>query len=241
MYITKNNVHLRATSRDITFKANTPTGAVLHVGDSSGTNGYGCSVTGLLIDGDKGNANASDYGIIVHGKFCALNYVWVKQSVLDCVSFMGGDYHTILDGEIEKAGRHGVSTMDMGLPSGSPREITIYGRSNIYLNGGDGVHFGGMGALGSTTRIMRILSGEISNNAGFGVHADANVSVVTIGEGVMIHSNNGSNSNPQNNILTPYYDEKETIVSAIAESDTLVSKIWANAKALTVAKFIGLK
>ena len=103
------------------------------------------------------------------------------------------------------------------------------------------MHFGGMGALGSTTRIMRILSGEISNNAGFGVHADANVSVVTIGEGVMIHSNNGSNSNPQNNILTPYYDEKETIVSAIAESDTLVSKIWANAKALTVAKFIGLK
>ena len=251
MYITKNNVHLRATSRDITFKASTPTGAVLHVGDSSGTNGYGCSVTGLLIDGDKGNANASDYGIMVHGKFCALNYVWVKQAVLDCVAFMGGDYHTILDGEIEKAGRHGVSTMDMGLPSGSPREITIYGRSNIYLNGGDGVHFAGTGALGSTTRIMRVLSGEINNNTGFGIYVGDNVSVTTIGAGVSIHGNNGGNAFPQTEYLASVQEDYKNGYSNIADavwdyaledvSSTTSIGYYIKQKILTVGKFIGLK
>ena len=141
--------------------------------------------------------------------------------------------------------------MDMGLPSGSPREITIYGRSNIYLNGGDGVHFAGTGALGSTTRIMRVLSGEINNNTGFGIYVGDNVSVTTIGAGVSIHGNNGGNAFPQTEYLASVQEDYKNGYSNIADavwdyaledvSSTTSIGYYIKQKILTVGKFIGLK
>jgi hypothetical protein len=251
MVITKNNVHLRATSRDITFKPASAGATVLTVGDATGTNGYSCSVSGLLIDADKA-VTGGNHCIQVNGKFCLLNAVWAKQSILSCVKFNGGDYHVIIDGEIEKSDSHGVETEDLDLPSGSPREITITGRSNIYLNTGDGVHLGAdVGEKGSTTRLVRILQGEIARNGGYGIHADADVDGLTIGN-VIIHANNGGHGFPQTNILTmDSHAEKDEHHEKTAESvwDYLTEDIvttgsigeFVKNKLLTTAKFLGLK
>jgi hypothetical protein len=210
--ITKNNVHLRATSRDITFVPATTGGTVIQIGAADGTNGYSCSLSGMLVDGDKGlalGANSAAYCVRVYGKFSLLDSVWLKQSTLDCLRFDGGDYHVINNAEYEKADRHGISTFDGNLPSGSPREISIIGRSNIYLNGGDGIHFGSRAAaIGSTTRIMRVLSADISLNAGYGIHAEANVDDLTIGRDVLIYNNTTGGRN----ILTPVVHDDSPIL-----------------------------
>jgi len=254
--ITKANVHLRATSRDITFKGVASGGSVITVGSPNGSSGYNCSISGLLVDGDKDGSPTSDYGITVYGKFCALNFVWVKQSVLDCICFRGGDYHTISGGEIEKAGRHGVSTFDDNLVSGNPREISILGRTNIYLNAGNGVHIGtraGSPALGTTTRIIRLLDNtNIHNNTGHGLHAEPEVQNLLIGTSIMIHHNNGGHMMPQTNILTTsYHDESAEQTEGIASEvwDTLIANHtdtttfggWMQSKLLTVAKYLALK
>ena len=252
--ITKNNVHLRAASRDITFKAATPNGTILTIGDGTGTNGYSCSIQGLLIDGDKNGAIPADYCIQVNGKFCNLDSLWLKQSVLDCLRINGGDYHVINNAEYEKAGRHGISTFDAGLPSGSPREISIVGRSNIYINAGDGIHLGvsGTPVLGSTTRLIRILSGEITRNTGYGIHAEAEVDGLTISNIVITHDNNGGPTQPQLNILTTEVHndrEEHHIHQADAVWDKPISEItdtstigyWVTNKLLSIKKFLGLK
>ena len=203
--VDKNNVHLRATSRDIVFKSDDTSDTIFTIGDGTGLNGYSCSMRGLLIDGNRGaGSNTADYCVQVNGKFSRLDALWLKQATLDCLRINGGDYHVIEDAEYEKADRHGISTFDAGLPSGSPREISIIGRSNIYLNDGDGIHLGvsAVPVLGSTTRLIRVLGAELTRNGGYAIHAEAEVDGLTIGENVVYHDNNGGNTNPQLNILT---------------------------------------
>jgi hypothetical protein len=221
--VDKNNVHLRATSRDIVFKSDDTSDTIFTIGDGTGTNGYSCSMRGLLIDGNRGaGSNTADYCVQVNGKFSRLDALWLKQATLDCLRINGGDYHVIEDAEFEKADRHGISTFDAGLPSGSPREISIIGRSNIYLNDGDGIHLGVSGApvLGSTTRLIRVLSAELFRNAGYAIHAEAEVDGLTIGDNVVYHDNNGGSTNPQLNILTTaVHDVAAT--ARIEQSDTI--------------------
>lgn len=207
--ITKSNVHLRATSRDITFKPAllSTGGTVLTIGDGTGNNGYSCSVSGLLIDADKANGTTNaNYCIQINGKFCLLDSVWAKQSILDCVRINGGDYHVIHNAEFEKADRHGLSTFDAVLPSGSPREISVTGRSNIYLNGGDGIHLGvsGTPTFGTTTRLVRVLSGDLSRNTGYGIHAEAEVDGLTLGDELLVYNNTAGDRN----ILTAAVEDR---------------------------------
>lgn len=206
--INKDNVIIRAQTRDVILKPATPGGSVITV------DGNHCAIEGLLIDGDKAGATTANYCITINGKFCLLNAVWLKQSVLDCLLIRGGDYHVIVDAEFEKASRHGIATEDAGLASGSPREITITGRSNIYLNGGDGIHIGANGAasLGTTTRLIRILSGEVERNAGYGIHADALVDGVTIASAVMVHNNTSGRVN----LLSSAVNDNGLLVSDVA-------------------------
>ena len=187
MVSNKANLHLFSAARDILWKPAAAGGSILTL------NGNGCSVNYMLIDGDKGSGTAADYCITLNGKFFLLRGVWAKQAALDCVYVSQGDYGVLDTVEIEKAGRHNIHIEDQQptAANGSPREITITGRSNIYITDtGSNIKLSGnSNPIGSTTRLIRILSAHIADAGAYGIDADANVSGLVIGDMVTFFNN----------------------------------------------------
>lgn len=180
--ISKDEVHIRGAGRSIAVEGANPGGTIFTI------DGNGCSIDALLIDG----INLCNYCVVVNGRHFRMGKPWVKQAVLDNILIRGGDYHEFLDMENEKAGGSGIRMVDAGLPSGSPREITIEGASNIYLNGDDGISIeSNLGAgAGASTRLVRIRGeGHIFNNTNYGIDIDANCDGTTISNGVNVYDN----------------------------------------------------
>lgn len=242
--ITKNNVHFRATSRDITFKPAVTGGPIMNI------SGYSCSVLGPLIDGDRnGGGNTAEYCMEISGKFCLIGYVWAKQATKSCIRVTGGDYHVFIDPEFEKANEHGILIEDLGLPSGSPREITVRGYGNIYLNDKSAIKIGdnGTGPKGSTTRIIRVLEGNLSDNGEYAVDVGQYADKVLIGETVIMDGNGlGKVNDPYSNALDMHMDRlmhvAEHVWNHLTTNITVSGSIGVLLKGvLTVKKFVGLK
>lgn len=218
--INKNNIHIRGAGRALVYKPQTNGEAVLQVGDVTGLNGYECSFRAMLLDGDRGAGTASSVNVIkMYGKFTLMSGMWAKQSEGSLCKIYGGDYHRFDTCEFEKSDLHIIETEDLDLPSGSPREIEFRGLNNFYIAGGDIIHLGAdLGELGSTTRIINILGGNLHTATGFAVYADADVDKLLIGNDVMIHGCNGGHGFPQTNILTvEYHDDREEAIDRMYE------------------------
>lgn len=211
--INKEDIHLRGPGRGIEFKpTTTSTSPVIDITANN------CSMEGFIV-----RTNAADTtcdAIRVSGKFSLMRKLYVvgpgqfsPANTTTGIRYTGGDYHELHQMEVEKFGDSGIELDDQnGIThsNGSPREISIFG-GNIYLNGEHGVCLHGAvgAALGSTSRIVRLLNGlNIHDNGSYGVHSDANVQGVVIDDTCLIHTNN--NGGDQVLLLgTGYHKELE--------------------------------
>jgi FlaG/FlaF family flagellin (archaellin) len=183
--INKEDVHLRGPGRGFQFQPTTPDqGAVLTV------NGNNCSMSGFIVRAPVGST--SDDCIVTNGKFfeaTRLYLVGTQAGTGNGFLFRGGDYHELHGCESEKMGGSALKTEDAGLPTGSPREITVVG-GNYYLNNRDGIELtGDPGNPTNSTRIIRLVDVNIHDNLRYGVSVDANTTQVVVLAGTAIHSN----------------------------------------------------
>lgn len=210
--INKEDIHLRGPGRGIQFQPTStdPSTPIINVTANN------CSFGGFIVRSNTGETSGDS--VVISGKFSRWEKVYMVgpgQTGNACrgMVFTGGDYHELHDMEIEKYGDDGLVTDDKSdtHANGSPREITIFG-GNIYLNGSRGISLEGKvgSALGSTTRIIRLLRGaNIHDNLSVGVYSDANTQGVVIDDTVLIHSNNGGNTNIQAELNGTGYFKQE--------------------------------
>jgi len=177
--VDKEDVHLRGPGRGVIIQS--PTGNSLTI------NSDNCSVSGLFV---KTAVGSSHDGIVVNGKFCKLDSLYLVGADTGGVTpigtgngihFRGGDYHKVFNCVIEKFGGDGIKFTDAGLASGAPREVVTY-NTQVYFNRQHGVNI--TGASSNSTRMNVFENNQIVHNSGYGVYIGANT------QRNMIHSDN---------------------------------------------------
>jgi hypothetical protein len=175
--INKEDVHLRGPGRGVEIKPSTGGG-----GPIISVTANNCSLNGLLIR--TNSADSSDDGVLINAKFSRLENLYLVGPDTGGVTpigtghgihFKGGDYHKVINCEIEKFGGDGVRFTDDPINSvGSPREVRI-DECNIYYNRGAGVRLTGVftDPLNST-RLNILTSNRIQHNSDYGVYIGAN-------------------------------------------------------------------
>jgi hypothetical protein len=139
-----------------------------------------CSLSGMLV---RAATNSSDDCIMINAKFSKLENLYVvgadsgadpqnPVTTDNCIHYRGGDYHKLLNSEIEKAGADGIRFTDAPINGvGSPREVRIDG-CNLYFNRGFGLNFTGTST--NSTRLNIVTDCRIQHNSGHGVHIGPN-------------------------------------------------------------------
>jgi hypothetical protein len=167
--LNKEDLHIRAPGRGLQIQPSTITAdPVINITANN------CSISGVLL---RTSVGGSEDGIVVNAKFCRLENLYVvgpdagTGSVIGTgvgVHFKGGDYHKVINCEIEKFGSDGVRFTDAPISSeGSPREVR-FDNCNIYYNRGAGINFTGINAA-TTTRLNVVSSCRIQHNSGYGI------------------------------------------------------------------------
>jgi hypothetical protein len=171
--LNKEDVHIRAPGRGIQIQPTvTDAGPIINITANN------CSLNGILV---RTPANSTDDGIVVNAKFCRLENLYVVGPDTAGVTpigsgvgvhFKGGDYHKVINCEIEKFGSDGVRFTDAPIGSeGSPREVK-FDNCNMYYNRGHGINF--TGTSSNSTRLNVVANTLIRHNSGYGVYFGAN-------------------------------------------------------------------
>lgn len=184
--IDKEDLHIRGPGRGVQFQPSTP-----NLGDVITIDAEKCSFSGFIVRAPAGST--TDNCITINSKFALFKKLYLVGTQAGSGNgflFRGGDYHEIYDCESEKMGGSGLKTVDAGLASGSPREITVSG-GNYYLNNLHGIELtSNTGAsVGTSTRLIRIRGANVHNNLGYGLTADSNSTNLIIDTDTMFHQN----------------------------------------------------
>jgi hypothetical protein len=173
--ITKEDIQVRGPGRGQDIKPAAGIGV-----DIQGNN---CSLSGVVVRSATGS---SDDNIVITGKFSRLQDLYVVGADTggvtpvgtgSCVHYKAGDYHKIINCELEKAGAHGIKMTDISHVNGSPREILIE-CNNIYYNRDSGIYLSGISS--NSTRLLYIENNRIQHNSQYGVYIGANSSKTVV-------------------------------------------------------------
>jgi hypothetical protein len=223
--VTKEDLQIRGPGRGQDIKP--ASGIGVHIQANN------CSISGVVI---RAPAGSSDDCLVINGKFCRIENLYVVGADTGIVGspvgtgngihFKGGDYHKVINVEVEKCGGDGIKFTDAPMGSeGSPREVLISDCVSYY-NRGYGINFTATSA--NSTRLNFVDACRIVHNSVGGVYMGENV-LRTI-----VRSNNWIKDNgtfPQNGATDP---TKEVIIHEGALQclvdmlpDTMVDRIWS--------------
>jgi hypothetical protein len=252
--ITKEDLQVRGPGRGQDIKP--VSGIGVHIQANN------CSLAGVVVRAPSGS---SDDCIVVNGKFCRLDNLYVVGPDTGGVTpvgtgtgihFKGGDYHKVTNVEVEKMGGDGIKFTDAPIGSeGSPREVMIQD-CTIYYNRAMGIHF--TATSSNSTRLNFIDNCRIQHNSDRGVHIGANVLRTVIRANNWIKDNGNY---PNEGVIDPaneiFIDPLAIDAMVDMMPDTTVAAIWGaqtsahnipgtfgefiSKKLLTFLAFIGLK
>ncbi len=221
--ITKEDVHLRGPGRGVNI---TPTSGV-----GIRVEAQNCSLSGFV---SRTYANSTSDNIVINAKFCRLQDLYIVGADSGGVTpigngvgihFKGGDYHKVINCEIEKAGSDGVRFTDAPIGSeGSPREVQ-FRDCNIYYNRGSGIKFTGTSL--NSTRLNMLIGCRVQHNSEKGVWIGENTQRTMIMADNYIKDNGtypDGASNPDNEI---YIDPLATDPMVDVMPGTSASAVWS--------------
>ena len=218
--ITKEDLHLRGPGRGMDFK---PTSGVgIHIQANN------CSLSSMVV---RAPAGSSDDCVIVNGKFARIQDMYLVGADTggatpigtgNCLHFKGGDYHKVINCEIEKAGLHGIIFTDAPIGAeGSPREVRV-DDCNIYYNRGDGVKM--TGTSSNSTRLNVFTNNRIQHNSGYGVNFGENTQKNMVLSSNYIKDNGTYPSGVGGEEI--YIDPLASDAMVDVMADTMVSEFW---------------
>lgn len=223
--INKEDVHLRAPGRGIQIQPSTITAdPVIWITANN------CSLNGILL---RTSVGGSEDGIVVNAKFCRLENLYVVGPDTGGVTpvgngvglhFKGGDYHKVINCEIEKFGSDGVRFTDAPISSeGSPREVRFH-ENNIYYNRDNGVKF--TGTSSNSTRLNVLTDNRIQHNSGYGVYIGASTQRTMVMASNYIKGNKTYPTGVDDPANEIYVDPAADDPMIDVMFDTVVSNIW---------------
>ena len=213
--VTKEDLHLRGPGRGMDFKPTSGVGVWIQANN--------CSMSSMVV---RANTDSADC-VIINGKFARLQDLYLVGTETGsgvCLHVKGGDYHKVINCEIEKAGSDGVRFTDAPLAAeGSPREVR-FDDCNIYFNRGNGINF--TGTSSNSTRLNVVTNSRIQHNTGYGVLIGANTQRTMIMATNYI-KNNGTYptgvGGPDNEV---HVEAGASDAMIDVMPDTMVSAIW---------------
>lgn len=232
--LNKEDVHIRGPGRGVNI---TPTSGVgIHV------TAQNCSLSGFV---SRTYANATDDNIIINAKFCRLQDLYIVGADSGGVTpnstgvglhFKGGDYHKVINCEIEKAGSDGVRFSDAPIAAeGSPREVQ-FRDCNIYYNRGSGIKF--TGTSSNSTRLNIVMACRIQHNSEKGIWIGINTQrTMVLGDNFI--RDNGTYPTGVGDPANEIYIEVGASDVMISESLDTVNTLFK--PLLTTANYLALK
>ena len=222
--ISKNFVFVRGPGRDFEIDTTTLGGAGVDI------TGRGVELSGVRV---KTGSGGTDPAIAITGDFALIKNVWVEGCGGDAVNISTSANTTIEGGYFKSYRGHGINVGNSANHLWL-RDVSLHGTSG----NGDGVHINGT----SVFEIKLVGHCDIHSNTGYGINVLSSSSRISVDSGVVIESNTAGDVNdPYGKLIYNGRVLTERMVIPRIGLSIDPSAVWADPKALTVGKFLGLK
>lgn len=224
LVITKEDIQVRGPGRGQDIK---PTSGIgVHIQANN------CSLSGFVVRAPDGSSSDC---IVINGKFVRLENLYVVGADTggsspvgtgNGIHLKGGDYHKIINCEIEKCGGNGILFTDAPMSSeGSPREVLIE-RCNNYYNRDSGIKLTATNS--NSTRLIYIDENRIQHNGEYGVYIGAN-SLRTIVRSTNWVKDNGTypSGSPEDPTREVYVHPQAVDAMIDVMPDNMAKAIWS--------------
>jgi len=211
--ISKNFLFVRGPGRDFLIKPTTSPEDCVHI------TGNGVEISGFRLDTDvSGSWNCVH---VTGGDFALIKDIWSEHASGDGFLIENSEYSRIEGGYTRGMSGHGINC------SNGTKHLWVSVRG-IHGAGGDGVHIEGTGI--SEVKITG--DADIHWSTGYGINVVSGGTMTRIGTDVTLENNSLGNINDPNGKVVYEGHEKD---------NSTASAVWSDTKALSTAKYLGLK